>query len=132
MGKADPEAVLRSTLAQLEQNRPRLDYEEPILAELDRLLTAMETEGIHEDMKLEELFITSHSASARLVLADNDALTGPLITDRIGKLPGHIVWTGNSRGGIAGQTTRTWDLSGVWTDRSSRRRPDGRIVGGPR
>lgn len=128
-GQADPEAVLRSTLASLQQSRPRLDHEEPILAELDRLIRAMAIEDVNPEMKLEELFLSSLSGSARLLLPADDGVTGQLITAELGKIPGLIDWKGSGSGSM-NRDNRVWNLSGAWIPRSSRREADRVASGG--
>jgi len=131
-GMADPEAVLRATLASLQQSRPRLDREEPILAELDRLMRAMAIEDVNPEMKLDELFLSSLSGSVRLLLPPDDGVTGQIITAELGKIPGLIDWTGSSSSSSSSMNrdNRVWNLSGVWVPHSSRREADRVASGG--
>lgn len=112
----DPVGLLASTIQRLQNSRPTLEHEKPVLAELARLIEALATEGVNPELKIEELNINGFSGSARLTVPENDVASGNIISAALAQNPGQLAWRADTLSPAAGQTTRTWNLAGTWLD----------------
>jgi hypothetical protein len=111
--RPDPLGQLMGKLAQLREQRTKLQPEPPILQEAVRVLEAMQG---FDDIRIAEITISSSIGKVQINLPRDDGNTGPDLLDRL-KAPVGMVWKG-SQGQIRADR-RDYNLTSIgWAARS--------------